>query len=521
MEELRTGSKLMYKRDFLVSIDMKDAFHLIPVHSSHQKYLMFMFQGKYYKFICLPFGLSTCPFTFTKVLKPITRILRSKGLLSVVYLDDWLIIAKTYVKCLENCQETIKLLQFLGFIINFEKCSLIPSTDCKYLGFNIDSIQGTLTLTPKKKENILTSLQDIIQRKNCKIVKFARLIGKLISACNAVQYGWLYTKDLEREKLRVLNNYQGSYRGTIIISKCIKRELTWWIKEIPHSQKCFRISQYVKTIYSDASDTGWGATDGSSKVFGFWEKDTIKLQINYKELLAVKLALEKLADKLRNCWLLLRIDNATAIAYVNKMGGTRYAHLNSLAHAIWQWAEQRGIWLKASYIPSKENTVADELSRLINPDSEWELSPKVFHNVVCNFGQPEIDIFATKLNKKCKNYISRFPDPDAWQIDSFTTNWSSFYFYAFPLFNLITKVLEKIRQEKAEGILVVPKWQNQPWYPLFVELAISKILVFKPDKKLLISLCRKKSHPRAAHLHLSAAIVSGKDSSFKTFHQSH
>ena len=81
------------------------------------------------------------------------------------------------------------------------------------------------------------------------------------------------------------------------------------------------------------------------------------------------------------------------MAYVNKMGGVRLKKYNVLARLNWQWTEKRNIFLKATYIPSKENKDADRLSRILNPDTEWELSNIAFESIVNNFGSPEIDIF--------------------------------------------------------------------------------------------------------------------------------
>ena len=37
---------------------------------------------------CLPFGLSSAPRVFTKVMKPVIGMVRSQGIRSVIYLDD-------------------------------------------------------------------------------------------------------------------------------------------------------------------------------------------------------------------------------------------------------------------------------------------------------------------------------------------------------------------------------------------------------------------------------------------------
>lgn len=88
-------------------------------------------------------------------MKPVVHKLRSKGLLSVIYLDDFLLISKSYEECIKNVNESQILFEFLGFILNFEKCSLIPSKTCKFLGFNFDSENLQVELTNERKEKIL------------------------------------------------------------------------------------------------------------------------------------------------------------------------------------------------------------------------------------------------------------------------------------------------------------------------------------------------------------------------------
>lgn len=58
------------------------------------EYLRFSYKNKLYKFNCIPFGLCTVPFVFTKLMKPIVQSLRAKGFLSVFYLDDILLFGQ-------------------------------------------------------------------------------------------------------------------------------------------------------------------------------------------------------------------------------------------------------------------------------------------------------------------------------------------------------------------------------------------------------------------------------------------
>ena len=43
---------------------------------------------------------------------------------------------------------------------------------------------------------------------------------------------------------------------------------------------------------------------------------------------------------------------------------------------------------------------ADELSRglNLNKDLEWALDMDIFKEIVCRFGKPDIDLFASRLN---------------------------------------------------------------------------------------------------------------------------
>ena len=144
----------MSKNCYMTTIDLKDAYYLIPIKESQKIFLRFLFQGQLYEFNCLPFGLSTAPLIFTKLLKPVTETLRSKGIICVFYLDDILIISPTRKNCIENTKFAISLLEKLGFIINYEKSQIIPSQSQKFLGFMLNSSELCLELPEKKKEKI-------------------------------------------------------------------------------------------------------------------------------------------------------------------------------------------------------------------------------------------------------------------------------------------------------------------------------------------------------------------------------
>jgi hypothetical protein len=93
MESIKMVCNIINRKDYLTSIDLQDAFLHILIHPTSRKYLQFHWKGKQFQFRVLPFGLSLAPYVFTKILKPILKWARRKGIRISAYLDDLLIVA--------------------------------------------------------------------------------------------------------------------------------------------------------------------------------------------------------------------------------------------------------------------------------------------------------------------------------------------------------------------------------------------------------------------------------------------
>ena len=127
MESVHMLKDRLMKGDFMVKIDLKDAYLTVPIWQNHQKYIRFLWRDSLLEFACLPFGLASAPRVFTKLLKPVLSILRQRGIRLIVYLDDILLMAPSVEQVLQHAASTLNLLEGLGFTVNYLKSVLVPS----------------------------------------------------------------------------------------------------------------------------------------------------------------------------------------------------------------------------------------------------------------------------------------------------------------------------------------------------------------------------------------------------------
>ncbi|XP_052234246.1 uncharacterized protein LOC127846782 isoform X1 [Dreissena polymorpha] len=518
METLATAVANMRQNCWLGSVDLADAFYSIEVAKKHRHMLRFVFDGRKFQFCALVMGLSSSPRVFSKVLKPAYAYLRSKGYVSTAYIDDSCLQGETKLKCEQNIIDTITLFDRLGLTINIEKSVLRPCQQLTFLGFVLCSITMTVTLTMTRKEEIRHMCQAMVTKKRTTIREFAKLIGKLVAATPGVEYATLFIRPLEKIKEHALSKHNGNFNSYMNIPKSIHPSLQWWINNIESSYKKIYHGPPDIIIYSDASKTGWGGynkTNGQ-KTGGIWSAGEQSMHINILELKACQLTVMAFCKNETNKHLKLYMDNTNSVAYLKNFGG-RTDDLHNLARKLWLWCLEKKLHLSVAHVPGTENHQADEISRTINDDTEWSLNDDVFKKIMNIHNNMQVDLFASKLNNKLDLYVSRFPDHKAHQIDAFTFEWKSCVFYMFPPFSLISKVLQKVVEDRTEAVLVGPIWPTQPWWPSLLQL-ISGSCHLLPLPKSILTLPHKpnKMYP-LPKMRLGLFRLSGNRSKTKEF----
>jgi hypothetical protein len=198
-------------------------------------------------------------------------------------------------------------------------------------------------------------------------------------------------------------------------------------------------------------------------------------------MLAVKTFLKGMHGKR----VLLLLDNTTAVAYINNMGGTVSAQVTLIARDLWMWCLERDILLSAQHLPGVENTTADRESRKMRDRSDWMIDPSIFSQIQNHFPGLEIDLFASRLTTQLPRFFSWRPDPLAERTDAFLQDWTGLKAYANPPWNLVGRVLLKVEEQTTELVLVAPVWPSQPWYPRLLSMLVEAPLMIPHQDNLM------------------------------------
>ncbi len=143
--------------------------------------------------------------------------------------------------------------------------------------------------------------------------------------------------------------------------------------------------------------------------------------------------------------------------------------LYRLARQILLWAQGKLLSLRAVYIPGYLNQGADILSRQGLRPGGWRLHPEVVELLWREFGQAEVDLFASQEMTHCPLWFS-LTHPAPLGLDAMVQTWPRLRLYAFPLIVLLPGVLERVCRDGVRLLLVALFWPARVWYSDLVSL---------------------------------------------------
>lgn len=469
-ENIDTVLDLVEPGDNFISCDLKNGFHHVSVRKEDRKYLGISWRGVYYQWCVLPFGLSSSPYFFCKILRPVIQYLREKGLKIVIYVDDILLIAP--VSDIDSHKTVLlQCLKDLGWFIKLEKCSLVPTTKINFIGYSIDSIGSCncpiLKINSERVRRLTKDLRRLLVLKHCSKRQLARIAGQCVSMSKAI----LPAKLLLRNTYRLISNTH-DWDCDIILDEPTITDLTWWVTALK-SWNGYVMKPHKQSIQleTDASATGWGGCIGQLETSGLWDKSMATQPSNFRELAAVYLSIKSFRSVLQGKAVTVLSDNITTVSYLNHLGGP-VPTLTNLSQAVWALVYKLDIDLRAHYLPGHLNIQADQLSRTTS-QYEWMLNPQVFKHIDGLFGPHTIDRFASFQTRQLPRYNSVSYDPESEGIDALSQdNWTAENNFVNPPFRLISKVLKIVNMQTAEATVIAPDWPNQVWMQTLKKMAI-------------------------------------------------
>ena len=470
-EDVSIAREVLNPGDFMFSFDLKSGYHHVEIFPEHRQYLSFSWNfssgvTRYFQFSVLPFGLSSAPYLFTKLLKPLVKKWRTEGKSIVVFLDDGLGAAADQTKARISSLSVHADLLKSGFVPNEEKSLWEPTQVITWLGTVIDTSQCIISATDTRIQSLsedLSFLLDATHPSLYQVRKLASVCGKIISLGNCVgNVARLMTRNI----FAVVNSATNWSSMVSLTPGCVE-ELNFWKVNLvyingvplwPIKRKPSRI------VYSDASISACGSfitLDG--KVFlQNWSDFERSQSSTFRELLAVLLSLQAFIDSLRAQTVVWYTDNQNVARIVSI--GSKVPALQRMALDIHRLCLLASVSIDMQWIPRDLNIIADDISKFVDLD-DYSINDGVFYSLDDLWGPHTCDRLACHYNAKLPKFNTRFYQPGTSGVNAFAQDWSNDNNWLCPPVCLTCKVLSHLKVCNAAGTLVVPLWRSAHFWP--------------------------------------------------------
>ena len=372
LNELGMGC-LMYKRD------LKGAFRQFGIDPGDYRFTGLSWDNSIFFDTRLAMGLRSSAFCCQSVTELVAKIARKRAFV-LVYLDDF--------GGAEPAEKAVASFDHLGTVLGHfgleeapEK-AVAPTSKMDWLGICFNSQDWTMSLRPGKLQELLLLLPKLLVYKRVKKVMLQKILGNLVWASAVVRAGVVFFNRI----LSLLRKLKRSHHS-IHFSREAKKDVGWWLATLRRFKGTAPIPPSVWTplvsFSTDASLVGFGIVWGSRALAGLFPLEFEDLDINKKEMLTVMAAIKHWFADLKNLKVKIFVDNQACVELLN-YGITRSPFLAACLREINFFLACYNIELRAEYIPSKENYLADLCSRAFMNDTHFRnfnrlLNDRVLH----------------------------------------------------------------------------------------------------------------------------------------------
>jgi Reverse transcriptase (RNA-dependent DNA polymerase) len=172
----------------LLKKDLKAAFRQVSTSPLDWHLFIFFWCGKYYTNMCLPFGLRTSPQIYNMFAEGIHWTLEHSFNWTIShYVDDFLGIFPTGTNLAEESTKFDRICADFGFPSEPSKDEM--GTRVNHLGFKIDTVTMTATLSKNKRNWAIKLLSSLTNQKTTTASTLEQLLGFLNHCCEVVPVG--------------------------------------------------------------------------------------------------------------------------------------------------------------------------------------------------------------------------------------------------------------------------------------------------------------------------------------------
>ncbi|XP_046365623.2 uncharacterized protein LOC124141636 [Haliotis rufescens] len=275
---------IIHPGDFMISLDIQDAYLHVPILPEHRHFLRFEFLGQHYQWRVLPFGISSAPWLFTRFTKPIVKFLHTRGIVFETYIDFCIQANKDSNTLLHHLNFSQRLLHQLGLIISPKKSETIPTQRLQFIGALFDTSLGKM-FVPQDRWEKIQRLVPLALKQPLSLRQWQQLLGLLTSAQALTKRGQLHLRPIQCFLKPFLQD--DDCRVLISLPNHLHPHLKWWLSP---SNVCEGVSLQPFSPTLHLFVDGWGAHCQDLQVAGRWSLEESQLHINNLEFKAVILA---------------------------------------------------------------------------------------------------------------------------------------------------------------------------------------------------------------------------------------
>ena len=273
----------IHEQRWATSLDITDAFLSVWMHPIFQRYLCFVLGGTVYMFRRLPFGLTTAPWAFSRLMRPIKHCLRGRRVHVNSFIDDFIILALSKAQGSLHTLWTENLLRWLGFNINESKSVGTPLQVTEYLGVQLNLRTLTLALPLEKVNLILARTSQVSSSPSTTRRQLESLVGLLNFAAPLLPLGRLYLAPI----IIWMNSHTVPLTRdqSTPVDASLRTALKPFLNRIylVDHVSCHPPSPSLD-LQTDASDYGWSGVIDGHRVRGYWTPLESSAHINVREM---------------------------------------------------------------------------------------------------------------------------------------------------------------------------------------------------------------------------------------------